>query len=264
MSKNKTNQLPWALLGIILFLVTVTVNALANALPLFGRLTGQISDGLPNLFVPSGLTFAVWGPIYLALLIFTLYQFVVVLKNPTDPPLWWKKSIGSVLLGHLANALWIVSWHALWYEASLVLMLVLFGSLVRVVLALGWSQNPPRGAAWAMAVLPFSLYLGWITVALPANITGLLVHWGLGNLAPDPLFWAAGVSFIAAVLGIIVSLRYKDPIYPLVISWALFGIALKRSSDLPWLSGWAMALAALCLLLAAGAFFRRIVGDRKQ
>jgi hypothetical protein len=39
----------------------IVLNVLANALPLGGRTTGEISDAYPNLFAPAGYTFAIWG-----------------------------------------------------------------------------------------------------------------------------------------------------------------------------------------------------------
>lgn len=52
---------------LISYLAMITVNFLANALPIAGRNTGEISDSYPNLFAPAGLTFAIWGLIYFLL-----------------------------------------------------------------------------------------------------------------------------------------------------------------------------------------------------
>ncbi len=59
------------------FLVMITINALANVLPINGMLTGQVSDALPNLFVPAPITFSIWGLSYLLLFGFVLYNFII-------------------------------------------------------------------------------------------------------------------------------------------------------------------------------------------
>ena len=59
---------------IISTLVTLTVNGLANALPLNGLGTGEISDRFQVYFVPAGYVFSIWGLIYLGLLAFTIFQ----------------------------------------------------------------------------------------------------------------------------------------------------------------------------------------------
>ena len=57
------------------FFAVISINYLANALPIGGVTTGQASDALPNLFTPAGITFSIWGIIYLLLLGYTVYQF---------------------------------------------------------------------------------------------------------------------------------------------------------------------------------------------
>ena len=58
----------------ITFILMVTVNALANLLPLNGLTTGEVSDSYPNLFAPAALTFSIWGVIYTGLTACILYQ----------------------------------------------------------------------------------------------------------------------------------------------------------------------------------------------
>ena len=61
-------------LVLLTFAAMITVNALANILPINGLGTGDVSDSYPNLFAPAGLTFAIWGVIYVLLAGHTLYQ----------------------------------------------------------------------------------------------------------------------------------------------------------------------------------------------
>jgi hypothetical protein len=60
----------------VAYVAMVTVNFLANGLPINNRSTGAISDAYPNLFAPAGPAFAIWGLIYLLLGGYVLYQFV--------------------------------------------------------------------------------------------------------------------------------------------------------------------------------------------
>ena len=77
-------KLPNALLlilNIIGFLGTLIVNGLANILPLKNKTTAELSDQYPNLFVPAGLTFSIWGIIYILLAIFVVYHLVATLRK---------------------------------------------------------------------------------------------------------------------------------------------------------------------------------------
>ncbi|PLX06432.1 MAG: hypothetical protein C0596_18375 [Marinilabiliales bacterium] len=55
------------ILNVVLFIAMVYVNFLANSLPINGQSTGEISNAYSNLFAPAGITFSIWGIIYLAL-----------------------------------------------------------------------------------------------------------------------------------------------------------------------------------------------------
>ena len=64
----------YQILNIVAYVLTLIVNGLANALPLGGRNTGEISELYPNLFTPAAYVFSIWGLIYVLLGIFTVYQ----------------------------------------------------------------------------------------------------------------------------------------------------------------------------------------------
>ena len=92
---------------IIVVLVTIIINILADALPINGLNTGKISDNFHVLFVPAGYVFAIWGLIYIGLLTYAAYQALPAQKdNPRMQATgWW------VVLGGLANSMWIFLWH---------------------------------------------------------------------------------------------------------------------------------------------------------
>ena len=69
---NRTLQL-FQIGNIIAVILTIIVNGLANLLPIAGKNTGELSDNIPNLFVPAGITFAIWGIIYFLIIMFATY-----------------------------------------------------------------------------------------------------------------------------------------------------------------------------------------------
>jgi len=159
------------------FIVTVIVNGLANALPINGRTTGELSDMYPNLFVPAGLTFSIWGIIYLLLLIFSFYQLVLAFSKSEDAAIIHE--IGPwFIISSVTNCCWILAWHFVLPELSLLVMVILLISLIRIYLSIEHIK-PNISNATKLLVYPcFSVYLGWITVATIANTTAVLVHWG--------------------------------------------------------------------------------------
>jgi len=219
-----------SILNLLGFLGTVVVNALANILPINNKTTGELSDLYPNLFTPAGLTFAIWGLIYVLLAIFVIYQLIPSVRR--DPQkVYFVQKIGPLFfVSCLANIGWIFAWHYEIVPLSLVLMLILLGCLLAIYLRLNVGKSEATKAEKYSVHLPFSVYLGWITIATIANVTALLVNinwntWGLGEQ-----FWAVAVIIVGIAIALSILFTRKDIFYSLVVDWALLGILLKRLS----------------------------------
>lgn len=217
-------------LNIIAFLAVIIVNGLANALPLGGNTTGDISDLYPNLFVPAGLTFSIWGLIYLALGIFIFYQARDLFSARKIEMPYLKSISWYFLISCLANAGWIFAWHYRQVLLSLVAMLVLLFSLIRIYTRLNIGKEPVDSATRYYVHLPFSLYLGWITVATIANITAVLVWYNWSGWGLSEVFWTVLVIIAGTVIGLINIIQRGDIAYSAVIIWAYLGIIIKRYS----------------------------------
>lgn len=63
------------------FMLVVVLNVLSNALPINGQTMPEISAKYPSLFTPAGFTFSIWGVIYVALLLFVIYQALPSQRN---------------------------------------------------------------------------------------------------------------------------------------------------------------------------------------
>jgi len=199
----------------------ITVNALANILPINGYTTGELSALYPNLFVPAGFTFSIWSLIYLGLLAFGIYQ----LKAASETV----DRIGPLFfLNALFNCGWILLWHHRMVVLSVFVMLGLLITLILIYrrLEIGIRKVDPA-VRWLIHA-PFSLYLGWISIATVANITALLVAGGWQGWGLPANFWTAAMIFTAAMIGLFMLIRARDWIFSLVLLWAFFGIAYKR------------------------------------
>lgn len=233
---------------ILTVVLTIVVNGLANALPLNGQNTGEISDRFSVYFVPAGYVFSIWGLIYLGLIAFAIFQALPAQRE--NPRLratgWW------IALGSLANSLWIFLWHYEQFPLTIVAMLLLLATLIITYLRLGIGRTAvSKAETWAVRV-PFSIYLGWITVATVANATSLLdfLKWNRFGLSPET--WM--IIMLAAVLVIagLMNFTRRDVGYALVILWALAGISVKFAAvpivAIPtWIT---FGLVALTLLAA--------------
>ncbi|MGG1684574.1 MULTISPECIES: TspO/MBR family protein [Bacillales] len=236
------------LLNLIAYILVVTVNGLANALPLNGQTTGEISNRLNVLFTPAGYVFSIWGLIYLLLGIWVIRQFP---KSRRDLPIYQETS-GLFVLSSILNSLWIFMWHYEFFGLSVIVMLLLLFTLIRLY------TNLKAADASFFDLLPFSVYLGWISVATIANISYYLTYIDWDGFGISDTIWTFLLLIIATILALYFLKSEQDWIYPLVFVWAFIGIGVKnQNGDVPLVVYSSYVLAALILIVTLLYAFKR-------
>lgn len=218
---------------------TIIMNILANALPLNGQNTGEISDRFPVFFVPAGYVFSIWGLIYIGLIAYAVFQALPVQKtNPRMRSTGW-----PVVFGMAMNFSWLFFWHYNIFPLTEVAMLGLLASLIVVYLRLRSGNAEVSNVEKWSTRLPFSVYLGWISVATIANTSDVLYHlrWNGAPLRPE--VWAVIMLGAALAITAAMLLTRRDIAYAAVIVWASVGIAVKQASAaLVPTAAWAVAM----------------------
>ena len=210
--------------NIVGFIAVVAVNILANTLPINGKTTAELSDSYPNLFVPAGYVFAIWGVIYLLLLAFAVYQ-----ASPKRRGAQFLGKIGYLFgISCAANVVWIFLWHYELVFLSLVAMFALLGSLILIYLRLDIGRGDPPREERLYVHLPFSVYLGWITVAPIANVVAALVSINWDGFGLGEVTWTVVIVSVAIILTLLNIQTRADVGYTLVIVWALGVIIAKQ------------------------------------
>ena len=239
--------------NMIALLATIILNGLANALPLNGLTTGEISDRFEVYFVPAGYVFSIWGLIYLALTAFAIYQ---ALPNQRDNPRL--RRLGYLFaLSCVANVFWLFLWHYEVFTLTIVAMVALLVLLIASYLRLGIVSSAVSTAETLLVRLPFSIYLGWVNVATIANATALLDYLNWGGWGINPELWT--VIMLLAATGITAGVTFTrgDIAYGLVIVWAFAGIAVKHAGTAVVSTTAWTATALVALVTALGAWFHR-------
>jgi benzodiazapine receptor len=250
MNKNVIRQI----LVVLATLATIVVNGLANALPINGLGTGEISDMFDVFFVPAGYVFSIWGLIYLGLLAYSVYQAL-----PSQRENAALQKIGYLYIwSSVANIVWLFFWHYLLFPLTLLAMLVILGFLIAIYLRLDIGRTQVSTAEKWLVHVPFSIYLGWITVATIANVTSLLDYLGWNGWGISPQVWAVIMLLAAVVISGIMSFTRADIAYSLVLIWAFVGIAVKhQGTALVATSAWAASILVGILLVVGVVFNRR-------
>ncbi len=229
---------------------TIAVNAAANLLPLNGQATGEVSARFPVLITPPGYVFGIWGLIYSGLIAYAVYQALPSRRDSAR----LRRIAWPFVLSCAANIAWLLLWHYNKFGLTLGAMVGLLLALITVDRRLGRFGGQPA-ADLLFARLPFSVYLGWISVATIVNATVVLYDAGWDGAGLSPELWTTALLGVGAGLGATMGLREGDPAYPLVLAWAFAGVAGKNAAT-PLVGPAAWAATAVALLAAGVALLR--------
>ena len=233
------------LLTVVAFVATLVVNVAANALPINGVTTGEISDRFAVYVIPAGYVFGIWGLIYLLLGAFTTWQALP--RNREDAAL---RDLGLLpAWTGVLNLAWVLLWHHEVFVLTVPVMLTLLVTLITIHLRLVPYAASLRGTRYWTIRAPWSVYLGWITVATIANVAQTLASLGFNGFGLPPAWLGGAVLLLGLVIAVVFVRRYHDAAYGLVIAWAYAGIVVKEI-DAPVVALVAGVGAALMALLA--------------
>ena len=245
---------------VLAFLLTMTVNVAANALPINGQLTAEISDRFSVYVIPAGYVFAIWGLIYVLLGAFTTWQALP--RNREDETL---RSLGWLpALSGVFNTVWILLFQYEQFALSVPVIVGLLVTLIAIHLRLWNHRDALHGTRYWVVRAPFSVYLGWVTVATIANVAQTLSALGFTGFGLDPALLAAAVLLVGLAIAATFVTRFRDAAYGFVIVWAYAGIVVKES-DTTLVAGAAGlgALVVLALVIVALARNRGLGNGRR-
>jgi len=234
----------------IALVITLVINYLSNTGIFNGNTMATVSASYQNYFTPSGYAFAIWGLIYIGLLAFVIYQARGLFTNaPNDWPVpeigWW------FVVSCAANSLWVFAWLYDYIGLSVIIMIVLLFSLIKIILNTRMELDDLPLKKIAFVWWPFCLYSGWITVALIADTAAWLtkIHWS--GFGISGISWAVIMILVAAIINLGVTWIRNMREFALVGSWALIAIAVANWNEAEAVVITAIA-AAVVLFISSG------------
>ena len=213
--------------NVVALVITIVVHYLSNTGVFAGNTMKTISDNYHNYFTPAGYAFSIWGLIYIGLLAFVIYTGGGLFKKATDEwPIveigWW------FVISCVANSLWVVAWLYDYIGLSVVLMIVLLFSLIKIILKTRMELDDLPLEKIAFVWWPFSLYSGWITVALIADVAAYLTKIKWNGFGISEIAWTIVMMIIAGIINLIITWKRNMREFALVGAWALVAIAVSN------------------------------------
>ncbi len=241
----------YALLNLIILAVVIWWNYYTNTGNIGGKSVGELSAELDNYFTPAGYAFAIWGIIYLALVIQAIYMVWASFSKKIDSDFISQMGPYLIMTNSL-NATWLWFWLTENTGLSVVVMLGMLFALVILILNLRINLPSKRKSGNWLIRVPISIYAGWITVATVANISAYLAKIGWTGWGVPEITWAIVMIAIAASVNIFIIFSRNIIAFPLVGVWALVAISVRHAGSENILQGAALISAAL-ILLALGS-----------
>ena len=249
MKNDKSRQI----ITLLFILGMIAMTIIGQVSDLGGKPIDESSNDSYTLINPAPYAFSIWGLIYIALLGFGIYQ---ALPSQRDNPRF-RNASGWIVLNAVSNILWYPAAYlqTLNNVIANVLILTMLFSLVKINQALEIKQiTVPAAENW-LALIPFAVYFGWVTVATPVSIASFLVYngWNGGGAPAD--IWAVTIIAVALIIACIAYFRVTNFAYLIVIAWGFVAIAIAQQSISATVYWAALVGAVLAIAVGITTYF---------
>lgn len=233
-----------AILNFISVIVAVFTGYYTQAIQLNGNTMASLSAKYANLFTPANYAFAIWGLIYVSLLVFAVYHLIQAFKKDGNTEFLMKSGYWY-FIANIANALWVVLWLYELTGLSVLVMLIILFSLIQIILKTNMQKWNASTKTKVFNWFPISIYSGWITVATIANIAAYLskIGWNGGFLSEN--VWTIIMIIAATLINLAVLFKRNMPAFALVAIWSFLAIYQRHGNLAEGISNTALACSGL-------------------
>lgn len=247
-STRKPTAIVLPIATLFAILATLSVNIVSNFFPPRGANIGEIANTILQgvQITPANYAFAIWGLIYLGLIAYGIYQL--------RPGQRGNSTIRRVdlllIIACIAQIAWVYLFTLRLFGFSVVAMIAILLSLIGAYLQLRiGKERVSRQTLWLVHA-PFSIYLGWISVATIVNIASALYIWNWDGWGISATGWTVVMLIVGAAIAAIVALKRADIAFTLVFIWAYVAIAMRQLGDpFIWITAVVAAMAMAVLLV---------------
>jgi hypothetical protein len=237
------------ILNIVTLILAIGVNYYFNSGNNGGYSMSEISGKYENLLTPAGYAFSIWGLIYLDLLLFVCFQARSLFNSRYEDS--FVLDIGPwFILSNICNAAWVLAFTNDMIGLSVVIMFGLFFSLLKIILNTRMELWDAPFSIIFCIWWPFSIYFGWVNVAMIANLSVFFRSLGWDGAPLSETFWAIAVLIIAAVIFVYMTWSRNMREYALAGTWGIIAIGVHNLSVNALVAYVAFAIAVIVVINA--------------
>ncbi len=217
-----------SIFNFISILIVIFYNYTVGVKGIHGKTVADMSDDYQTLFTPASYAFSIWGFIYLGLIALGIHQLYIAFTNKNENQIF---GIGYYLIiANILNCLWIYTWLTDHTLLSVLIMIGILIALLTIVVRLKMQLYPASNAVKIWTWIPISLYVGWITVALIANVAAYLHKIGWHGWFSEQT-WTIIMLIAAFGINVYMLLKRNMILFALVGVWSFTAIAVKHWND---------------------------------
>lgn len=224
-----------AVLNFLAFTFHLTLSYLVQ-LKYFSTLdVGQVSARHDTVFAPAGITFVIWGVIYLSLLTFCFFHlYIAFSKSDLLQTNLDTQNMGWLfIINNLATGFWLLAWVNEELLVSVILIVIQLVTLVFISVKAHISSPDRPISIKIFTQFPLSIYFAWICIATIANVSAYLKSINWSGLGISESYWTIIMIGAATLISLFVILVRRNIPFGFVLLWALYGIVLKRQQVNP-------------------------------
>jgi hypothetical protein len=245
----RMNKKALSVLNALILAALIFWNYYSNTGAINGETVGSLSDKYSSLFVPADYAFAIWGLIYLGLAASAIY-FIYLAYQEDDKTNAVTKAVPPLILANISNGAWLWFWLNEQIFISIIAMMVVLSALISTVIRLNMERWDAPVKFMALIWWPVDLYIGWISVALIANISAYLNYVGFSFWFSQEV-WTVVMIAVVVFLNLFMIFNRNMREFAAVGIWALVAIAVRHWMEIP-IIGISAVAGALCLAVASG------------
>ena len=241
----------YVIINTISLVLVLFVNYYAQAFGINGNTISKVSNEYNNLFTPASYAFSIWGFIYVALILYIVFQVRRVFFNSGSAE-FVKQTGYNFAIANIGNAAWVLAWLYDYILLSVLIMCIILISLIRIILKTNMERWDAPVKIIAFTWWPVCLYSGWITVALIANVSAYLTKIGWDRMGISEVIWAIILIVVIVAINLLMITRRSMREFALVGAWGLVAIYVRQKDEISTLA--ITALAGAVILVGAATY----------
>lgn len=241
----------YVIINTISLVLALFVNYYAQAFGINENTISEVSNEYNNLFTPASYAFSIWGFIYIALILYVVFQVRRVFFN-SGPAEFVKQTGYDFAIANVGNAAWVVAWLYDYTLLSVLIMCIILISLIRIILKTNMERWDAPVKIIAFTWWPICLYSGWITVALIANVSAYLTKIGWDGMGISEVTWTIILIVVTVAINLLMISRRSMREFALVGAWGLVALYVRQKDEIYVLA--ITALAGAIILIGAAAY----------